>query len=67
MKALVISLLFLAGCTSTTVPTAQNDKPIPNPGVTDYSASYLQKSGRQTAAGQLAASDPSITVTHGGH
>ena len=64
MKMLLISLLFLAGCTN--APQTASTKPKPEPLRKTYTAEEMQKTGRQTVGGQLEQMDPSVTVTHGG-
>jgi starvation-inducible outer membrane lipoprotein len=64
MKMLLISLLFLAGCTN--APQTAETKPKPEPLKKTYTAEEMQKTGRTTVGGQLQEVDPSVTVSHGG-
>ena len=65
MKTLLISLLFLAGCTNVPTQTTET-KPTPEPGQRTYTAEEMRKTGRPTVGGQLEEVDPAVTIRRRG-
>jgi len=63
MKMLLVSFLFLVGCTNA---PQTSTKPTPEPLKKTYTAEEMRKTGRTTVGGQLQEVDPSVTVSHGG-